>query len=462
MVNSMTFPLDKHIVDSICRQFGLRNFNELGNASIRQLAGVVKYIEQATGVEYVNMALGEPGLPAEQIGIEAEHQALLKGCASHYPVITGIPEVKKWGSEFVRAFVNLQRPPECIFPTVGSMQAAFALNSMLIQLQPEKDTILFLDPCFPVQKMQCDVIGSRIDAFDIADFRGAKLHDELERHLKSGRIAGILYSNPNNPTWACLTNEELKTIGELATQYDAIVLEDLAYINMDFRDPDRGQPYSEPYQPSVGHYTHNCIQLISCSKIFSYAGQRAAFVAIDPVLAKRVYPALGQRLHNSGELLQSFAYVFLYVLSSGVCHSVQYGMAAMLQAACEGRIRYVENTSEYARRAHRIKEIMLKNGFHIVYDKDADGREVGDGFFFTFGYKDWTGKKLVNKLIYYGVSAISLESTGAKREGMRGCASSIREDQYEQLDERLRKFNEDFSLYDPYEPKDSYEVCKPG
>ena len=60
----MHFPLDKHIVDSICRQFGLRNFHELGNASIRQLAGVVRSIEQATGVEYVNMALGEPGLPA--------------------------------------------------------------------------------------------------------------------------------------------------------------------------------------------------------------------------------------------------------------------------------------------------------------------------------------------------------------------------------------------------------------
>lgn len=455
----MQFPLDKHIVDSICRQFGLRNFDELGNASIRQLAGVVKNIEQATGVEYVNMALGEPGLPAEKIGIEAEHQALLNGCASHYPIIIGIPEVKKWGSEFVRAFVNIDRPPECILPTVGSMQAAFALNSMLIQLQPGKDTILFLDPCFPVQKMQCHVIGSRIDAFDIADFRGEKLHDELERHLKSGRIAGILFSSPNNPTWACLTDEELQIIGELATEYDAIVLEDLAYMNMDFRDPDRGHPYAAPYQPSVGHYTHNCIQMISCSKMFSYAGQRAAFVAIDPILAKRVYPALGERLHNSGELLQSFAYFFLYALSSGVCHSVQHGMAAMLQAACEGKIRYVDNTREYARRAHKIKEIMKRNGFHIVYDKDADGREVGDGFFFTFGYRDWTGKKLVNKLIYYGVSAISLESTGAQRNGMRGCASTIREDQYALLDERLRKFNEDFSQYDPYEPKDPSELC---
>jgi aspartate/methionine/tyrosine aminotransferase len=405
---------------------------------------VVKHIEQSLGVEFVKMAIGEPGLPADMIGIEAEHQALLNGCASHYPNILGIPEVKKWGSEFVRAFINLQRPPECILPTVGSMQAAFALNMMLTQLQPGKDTILFLDPCFPVQKMQCRVIGTRVEAFDVADFRGEKLHDELERHLQTGRIAGILYSNPNNPTWSCLTDDELRTIGELATQYDAIVLEDLAYLNMDFRDPNRGNPYTAPYQPSVGHYTHNCIQLISCSKIFSYAGQRAAFVAIDPELGKRVYPALGERLKNNGELLHSFSYSFLYVLSSGVCHSVQYGMAAMLQAACEGKLRYVETTREYARRAKRIKEIMTRNGFHIVYDTDADGQPVGDGFFFTFGYKDWTGQQLVNKLIYYGVSAIALESTGAKREGMRGCASTIREDQYEQLEERLRKFNEDF------------------
>ena len=133
-------------------------------------------------------------------------------------------------------------------------------------------------------------------------------------------------------------------------------------------------------------------------------------------------------------------------------------MAAMLQAACEGKLRFVDNTREYARRAKRIKEILVRNGFHIVYDKDANGQEVGDGFFFTFGYKDWSGKKLVNKLIYYGVSAISLESTGAQREGMRGCASTIREDQYEVLDERLRKFNEDYSLYDPYDPTQLPEI----
>ena len=86
---------------------------------------------------------------------------------------------------------------------------------------------------------------------------------------------------------------------------------------------------------------------------------------------------------------------------------------------------------------------MVRNGFRIVYDKDED-QPVGDGFFFTFGYKDWTGEQLLNKLIYYGVSAIALGSTGAQREGMRGCASAIRDDQYEELDCRLAMFNRDF------------------
>ena len=439
----MIFPLDKQLVDQTCINFGLRNAHELGNASIRQLVGVVKDIEKATGREFVHMELGEPGLPAEMIGIEAEHKALLEGKGAKYPVITGIPEVKHWGSEFVKAFVGLDIPEDCIVPTVGSMQAAFALNMTMNQLSKEKDTVLFIDPCFPVQKQQCKVIGVRVDAFDVADFRGDKLEAELERHFRTGRIAAMLFSNPNNPSWMCLTEQELEIIGRLATKYDVLVIEDLAYLNMDFRDH-RGIPYQAPYQPSVGRYTKNCVHMVSCSKMFSYAGQRAAIVAMEPELAHKCFPALAARYDNDGQFLRNFVYIILYSLSSGVAHSVQYAMAAMFEAACKGQIHFVENTREYARRAECIKEIMTRNGFHIVYDKDADGRPVGNGFFFTFGYKNWTGEQLLNKLVYYGVSAISLRPTGAQREGMRGCASAIREDQYEALDERLRKFNEDY------------------
>ena len=437
------FPLDKRLVDQTCIDFGLRNARELGNASIRQLVGVVKDIERATGEEFIHMELGEPGLPAEAVGIAAEHKALKEGCGAHYPLITGIPEVKHWGSEFVRAFIGLDIPPDCIVPTVGSMQAAFALNLTISQFDKERDTVLFIDPCFPVQKQQCAVIGVRVEAFDVADFRGEAFGEELERHFQTGRIAAVLFSNPNNPSWMCLTEHELEILGRLATRYNVMVIEDLAYLNMDFREQ-RGTPYEPPFQPSVGRYTNNCVHMISCSKMFSYAGQRAAIVAMNPYLAHRPYPALAERYHNDGEFLRNFVYIVLYSLSSGVTHSVQYAMAAMFKAACQGTLRFVENTREYARRARRIKEIMEKNGFRIVYDKDADGQPVGDGFFFTFGYRDWTGEQLLNKLIYYGVSAITLSNTGAQREGMRGCASAIREDQYEELDRRLALFHKEY------------------
>lgn len=440
----MSFPLNKQLVDQTCIDFGLRNAKELGSASIRQLVGVVKDIERATGQEFIHMELGEPGLPAEQVGIAAEHAALKAGCGSRYPIITGIPEVKHWGSEFVRAFLGLDIPTDCIVPTVGSMQAAFALNITMAQLDSQRDTVLFLDPCFPVQKQQCKVIGVRVDAFDVANFRGEALEKELERHFQSGRIAAMLFSNPNNPSWMCLTERELEIIGRLATLYNVLVIEDLAYLNMDFRDKDRGTPYEPPYQPTVGRYTNNCVHMISCSKMFSYAGQRGAIVAMNPYLAHRRFPSLADRYGNDGEFIRNFVYIVLYSLSSGVTHSVQHAMAAMFKAACQGKLDFVNNTREYARRAKIVKEIMLKNDFHIVYDQDADEQEVGDGFFFTFGYKDWTGEKMLNKLIYYGISAISLTSTGAKREGMRGCVSCIRDDQYDLLDERLALFNRDY------------------
>ena len=438
----MERPLDKQTVDNICIANGLRNAKELAAASIRQFVSIVKDIEKKTGVEYIRMEIGEPGLPAEQIGIEAEHEALLAGVGSKYPIITGIEPLIKEASRFVKAFVNLDIPSSCFVPTVGSMQGAFASFMALSQIREDRDTILFIDPGFPVQKAQCRAQGVRYESFDVIDYRGKKLEEKLEEVLSSGRISGMIYSNPNNPTWMCLNEEELEIIGRMATKYDVIVIEDLAYLNMDFRE-DRSKPFEPPYQPSVARYTDNYIILISGSKMFSYAGQRIAVVGMSPRLADRCYDSLAKRYNNDGQFRRSFIFNILYVLSSGVPHSVQYALAAMFRAASDGRLNYVEHTKEYARRSAQVKAIMKKNGFHIVYDKDCD-KEVGDGFFFTFGYKNMTGEQLINKHIYYGISAITLEPTGSSREGLRGCVSMISDYQYDEFDKRLRLFSQDY------------------
>jgi bifunctional pyridoxal-dependent enzyme with beta-cystathionase and maltose regulon repressor activities len=108
----------------------------------------------------------------------------------------------------------------------------------------------------------------------------------------------------------CLNDEELEIIGRLATKHDVLVIEDMAYMTMDFRR-DMSRPFEPPYQSSVSHYTDNYIILMSASKIFSYAGQRIAMACIGDKLYERHYSALKER-YSIARFGAAFAYVFLY------------------------------------------------------------------------------------------------------------------------------------------------------
>ena len=427
-------PIKREIVDKLIAELGI---NDFAKATIREVKQVAAKAEKESGVEFIKMEMGIPGLPAAQVGVDAQVKALQSGIAHSYPDIQGYPELKKEASRFVKAFIGLDVAAEGCVPVTGSMQGTFASFLTCSQASKEKDTVLFIDPGFPVQKMQLQVMGVKYETFDVYDYRGDKLGPKVESYLKNGNICAIVYSNPNNPAWICLNEQELQAIGTLATKYDAIVMEDLAYFAMDFRQ-DLSVPFQPPYQPSVGRYTDNYMLLISGSKAFSYAGERIGVVCISNKLFHRHYADLAQRYEGL-----PFGLVFstrmLYALSSGTSHSAQYAMAAMLKAATDGQYDFRKEVSVYGERAHKLKEIFCRHGFHIVYDKDLD-QPVADGFYFTIGYKNMTSGELAKELMYYGVSAICLITTGSHQEGLRVCTSFIADHQYDQLDERMAIF----------------------
>ncbi len=427
-------PIPESAVNTAIEQMNIRNFEK---ATIREVVAIASKLEKDTGTEFIHMEMGVPGLPPSAVGVKAEIAALERGVASIYPVIDGLPELKNEASRFIKAFIDIDVAPQGCVPVVGSMQGSFTSFLVCGQCDKKKDTILFIDPGFPVQKQQITVMGYKYESFDVYDFRGEKLHDKLESYLSKGNIAAIIYSNPNNPSWICLKEKELAVIGQLATQYDTIVLEDLAYFAMDFRK-DLSCPFQAPFQPSVARYTDNYILLISGSKAFSYAGQRIGVVAISDKLYQRTFDGLTQR-YGGGSFGSVFIHRALYAISSGVSHSAQYAMAAMLKAASDGAYNFLAEVKEYGRRAQKLKEIFCKHGFHLVYDSDL-GDPVADGFYFTIGYPGLTGGELMKELIYYGISSISLVTTGSQQEGIRACTSFIKDHQYDLLDERLALF----------------------
>ena len=412
----------------------------MDDASIRDIVKIANLLEKATGEKFIRMEMGVPGLPPTQIGTEAEIEALKQGVAQFYPMLEGLPALSEEASRFIKNFMDVTISPASIIPTVGSMQASYAAFMALTECKAGKDTMLFIDPGFPVQKTQLEVIGKPYITFDIYEYRGKKLEAKLREYLDKGNIAGIIYSNPNNPSWVCLTDEELQIIGKLATEYDTIVLEDLAYFAMDFRK-DLSHPGEPPYQPSVAKYTDNYICLISSSKLFSYAGQRLGLLCVSDALFNREYPHLQERYH-SAKLGYTLTYKLIYTLSSGTAHSPQYAVAAILKAANEGKTNIIADVKEYGLRAHTMKKLYTDAGFEVVYDKDGD-EPVADGFYFTIAYPGMTGAQLAHELLYYGISSITLKGCGSSREGLRACVSQISMDQMEPLKERIERFRKD-------------------
>lgn len=428
-------PINKELIDNTIREHGIQDF---AKATIREVKGVAAHAEKESGVEFIKMEMGIPGLPAAQVGVDAQIKSLQDGIAHSYPDIQGLPALKEAASEFVKAFIGVDINPEGCVPVCGSMQGTFASFLTCSQADKKKDTVLFIDPGFPVQKMQLQVQGTKYETFDVYNFRGEKLGPKLESYLTNGNICAIVYSNPNNPSWICMTDDELRTIGSLATKYDCIIMEDLAYFAMDFRRDIR--PFQKPYQPSVANYTDNYILLISGSKAFSYAGERIGVTCISDKLFHRHYHDLAER-YEGLPFGPVFSTRMLYALSSGTSHSAQYAMAAMLKAAAEGKFDFRSEIKVYGDRAHKLKEIFTRHNFYIVYDKDLD-QPIADGFYFTIGYPGMTSGELAHELMYYGVSAICLVTTGSEQEGLRVCTSFIRDEQYAALEERMSIFAE--------------------
>ena len=417
------------------REMGI---DDISRTTIRQCSMIGSALEAEAGEEFSHLEFGVPGIPACPIGIEAQKKALDSGVPSIYPSVQGIPELKTNAARFIKAFIDIDIDPKGIVPTVGSMQASMTSILECSQLQPGKDTILYICPGFSAHGRQPDILGINNLTFDIYEYRAEKLRDKLESYFSQGNIAAILYSNPNNPAWICLTEEELQIIGELATKYDVIVLEDIAYLCMDFRK-DLSVPFEPPFQSTVARYTDNYVIMLSGSKIFSYAGERIAVVCISDKLYHREYPELKKKW-GIAKFGDNFILNYLYVNTSGASHSAQYALSAMFEASVDGRYNFVKELRDYGLRAHRSREIFDANGFHLVYDKDME-QTISDGFFYTVGYKNLSNRELLEALLRCGIIAIPLNTTGSGQSGIRVCVSRLLTDEdFRLLDEHLKLF----------------------
>jgi len=432
-------PLDAEAVGRIITESGI----DLRTASIREMNRVVNEIETALDIQFIRMEFGIPGLPTNPLAVEAEIDALAnRGLTNRYAPFDGIPELKTEAARFALNFMNVKIPAWCCVPTVGAMQGGFLAQAVAGRIDSKKDTILFLEPSFPVNHQQTKFLGLKQDGIDFYDYRGERLVRALDERLSRGDVAAVLWSSPNNPTWIILSEAELEGMGEVMDRHHTIAIEDLAYFGMDFRN-DCGTPGEPPYQSTIARHMKRYFSIVSSSKMFSYAGQRIAITYIAPDLMEERSENLEQYF-GTPKAGYAFVHGGIYPTTASVPEGPQHGLLALMRAANDGKIRFTDDIREYAERAAVMKRLFVEQGFRIVYDTDL-GKPLADGFYFTFSYPGIEeGHELVRRLLHYGISAITLDSAGSVRtEALRGCVSLVRESQFEDLENRLRRFRED-------------------
>ncbi|MCC3861030.1 MalY/PatB family protein [Pseudemcibacter aquimaris] len=100
-------------------------------------------------------------------------------------------------------------------------------------------------------------------------------YDDTERLLKEGAKV-IILCNPQNPTGNCWTADQLRKLGDLANQYNALMIAD--EIHCDFVN--KHAKYV-PYASLGDAYAMNSITLKSTSKSFNLAAHRTGYMFSD-------------------------------------------------------------------------------------------------------------------------------------------------------------------------------------
>jgi len=430
-------PFDRELIRDMIDAMDI----DIAHGTIREMNLLVNAIEERFDTSFIRMEFGVPGLLASRIAAEAVARMALDADSSHtYPPFQGNPELKQAGADFCKAFMDLDIPPRNVIPTVGSMQGCLIATGLTGFHDPDRDTILFLDPGFPVNKLQTRFFGLRSISLDLKHFRGEALIAEIDRLCREHPIAGCMWSSPNNPAWVVLSETELAGMAKVFDTHDVIAIEDMAYFGMDFRE-DYSVPYQPPFQPTIAHHTDRVFVVLSSSKLFSYAGMRCGLTVIPPSFGERRYPSLKPRFSKE-KILEAFVHGGIYPTTSGVPQASQIGLAALLEACVKGTYKPWQEVREYARRANYMKKTFIENGFQLVYDADSE-KPLADGFYFTITYPGLDSGQLAEELIYYGISGITLNVTGSTQQGLRACVSLFRQEQFEALAYRLKRFRED-------------------
>ncbi len=240
------------------------------------------YAERASAVSggIVDLSVGTPVDPTPDVVRSALAAA---ADAPGYPQTYGTPELR----EAVAAWFAARRgvpdvDPAGVLPTIGSKELVAWLPSLLGR--GAGDTVGYPAVAYPTYAVGAILAGAHGVAADALTAYGP---------VSKVTAPKLLWLNsPGNPTGKVLGVEHLAKVVAWARERGVVVASDECYAELDWRTDRGGDRF--PTTPSIldprvtGGSSEGLLAVYSLSKQSNLAGYRAAFVAGDPALVRRI------------------------------------------------------------------------------------------------------------------------------------------------------------------------------
>lgn len=232
------------------------------------------------GLGLVDLSVGTPVDPTPEVVQEALRSA---SNAPGYPQTWGTPELREAVSVWFEARRGVPGlDPDGVLPTVGSKELVAWLPTLLGL--GAGDIVGFPSAAYPTYDVGARIAGATPQVVDGLAALGP---------LTPSSTPKLLWLNtPGNPTGQVLGVEHLAKVVAWARRHGVVVASDECYAELDWRT-DRGAG-AAPTTPSIldprvtGGSHEGLLCVYSLSKQSNLAGYRAAFVAGDPVIVKRL------------------------------------------------------------------------------------------------------------------------------------------------------------------------------
>lgn len=263
------------------------------------LSGIRKMFDLAERyLGVINLALGEPDFTTPQHILDAASDAMKAGY-THYTPNAGLVELKEAIAEKLRRENGINADPSTeIIVTVGAM-GALSL-AMLAMINPG-DEVLVPDPGFESYKAQVRLADAKPVPLPLREENGFGIDSNDIINRISSKTKALVINSPSNPTGACMSEKELRSIARIACEYDLVVISDEAYENILY---DGTKHLSIASLPEMRERT---ISIYTFSKTYAMTGWRIGYAVANEMIIREMIKLQGHMIVHPSSISQKAA-----------------------------------------------------------------------------------------------------------------------------------------------------------